>query len=92
MQPGFSRIAIAAALMMLGTHAAQAQHVVTEAESSKLTLEALTATPPPPRPVYRASYRRAMSVRTVHGRARYVAVAWHPASRHAAHASHRRRY
>lgn len=98
MQSGFSRIGIAAAFMtvLLGAQAARAQHVVTEAEASKLTLEALTATPPPPRPVYRAYYRPAMSVRTVHGRAvrgRYIAAAYHPAGRHpAAHAwSHHRR-
>ena len=40
---------------------ANAQHVVTEAEASKLTLEALTAAPPPPRPIYRAYVRRAMA-------------------------------
>ena len=40
--------------------AARAQHVVTEDEASKLTLEALTAAPRPVyRPVYRASYRPA---------------------------------
>ena len=94
MQSGFSRIVFAAALMMSGMQAAHAQHVVTEAEASKLTLEALTATPPPPRPVYRATYRPVMSVRYVRGRAvhaRYVAAVWHPTSHRAAHATHRRR-
>ena len=93
MQAGFSRFGIAAALtMLLGTQAAQAQHVVTEQEAGKLTFEALTAPPPPPRPVYRTYYRPAMSVRYVHGRAvrtRVVAAAWHPGAHRLAH--HRRR-
>lgn len=95
-QSRVSRIAAATTVltMLLGAPVAQAQHVVTEGEAGKLTLEALTATPPPPRPVYRAYYRPAMSVRYVHGRAvhaRYAeAVSYRPA-RHVAHAAHHRR-
>ena len=89
MQAG-SRFGIAAALiMLLGSHAARAQHVVTEQEAGKLTLEALTAAPPPPRPAYRAYYRPAMSLRTVHGRVlRTRMAAWHPAAHRVVH--HRR--
>ena len=47
--------------------AAKAQHVVTEAEASKLTLEALTAAP---RPIYRTYYRPISTVRYEHARAR----------------------
>ena len=73
-------MAAAFATMVWGAPGARAQHVVTEAESGKLTLEALTAVPPPPRPVYHAYYRPAWSARTGHARvreARYVAAAWH---------------
>lgn len=85
--------AVALAATVLGAPGARAQHVVTEAEASKLTLEALTAVPPPPRPIYRAYYRPAMNVRYVRARggerARFVAAsrhstAWHPASWHLA--------
>ena len=64
MRIGFPRGLIAGLALAIsfgvGT-AAHAQHVVTEAEASKLTLEALTAPPPPPRPIYRAYVRRAMA-------------------------------
>jgi hypothetical protein len=81
--------------------AAHAQHVVTEAEASKLTLEALTAAPRPVyRPVYRAYYRPAMATRFEHARghgwrhgferASYRAVSYrttvsHHAARHHRH-------
>ena len=54
-------LAVAASLGCVGT--ARAQHVVTEDEAAKLTLEALTA--PPPRPVYRSLVRRASASRIV---------------------------
>ena len=89
--------AFAFALAVGATPAARAQHVVTEAEAGKLTLEALTAPPPPPRPIWHAYYRPAMSMRTVrvHGRYERVArvrtvravheAAWHPAVHRARH-------
>ena len=50
--------------------AAHAQHVVTEAEASKLTLEALTAAPRPVyRPVTRAYYRPIFATRYERARA-----------------------
>ena len=87
MRTGFGRIGVAAAFatMVWGASGARAQHVVTEAESGKLTLEALTAVPAPPRPVYRAYYRPAFSERTLRARAReahYVAATWHARLRH----------
>ena len=47
----------------LASGVAHAQHVVTEAEASKLTCEALTA--PPPRPIYRAYVHRVVATRSV---------------------------
>ena len=93
MRARFSGVGFAVALVavVLGSPGARAQHVVTEAEASKLTLEALTAVPAPPRPIYRAYYRPAMSVRYFRARgerARFVTAAWHPAARPAPH--HRR--
>ena len=87
MRKAFSRVGMAAAIAtaMWGAPGAKAQHVVTEAESGKLTLEALTAVPAPPRPIYRAYYRPAFSERTLHARARearYVAATWHAKLRH----------
>ena len=68
MQFGMARrlgaaLALTCGLAVCGT--AQAQHVVTEDEAAKLTLEALTAPPPPPRPIYRAYLHRAMASRIV---------------------------
>ena len=66
------RLTLTAALAIgLAPVAARAQHVVTEAEASKLTLEALTAAPPRPvyRPIYRAAYYRPIyGNRFEHGR------------------------
>ncbi len=71
--------------------AAYAQHVVTEDEAAKLTLEALTAAPPRPvyRPIYRAYYRPAfLRYGRAHGwhavtRASYrVELAHHRSRRH----------
>ena len=66
------RLAFTAALAVgIAPVAAHAQHVVTEAEASKLTLEALTAAPPRPvyRPVYRVAYYRPLyGNRFEHGR------------------------
>ena len=46
---------------------AHAQHVVTDTEAGKLTLDALTATPQPViRPVFRPVYRRVLALRRVH--------------------------
>jgi hypothetical protein len=73
--------------------AAHAQHVVTEAEASKLTLEALTAAPRPVyRPIYRAAYFRPIyGSRFGHGRAHGLSrVSYRTAvSSHARH-HHRR--
>ncbi|MBB2201658.1 hypothetical protein HLH28_08740 [Gluconacetobacter tumulisoli] len=38
-------------LMAVGTHSARAQHLVTDYEAGRLTLDALTAAPPPVRHV-----------------------------------------
>lgn len=83
---------VAAAAMLSGE--ARAQHVVTEEEAGKLTLEALTAAPP--RPVfhsYRSMTRSVMAVRYVRGHriaARHaLAVAYHPAGPTSRHRHHR---
>ena len=101
---GVALLAVSDGLMgTAGT--AFAQHVVTEDEASKLTLEALTAPPPPPRPayhIYRASYRirahhgggRGFTISSRHGAARhsaYVRAAYHAGSRaHGAASRHTR--
>ena len=77
------------AAIVLGTllgsvQAANAQHVVTEAEAGKLTLEALTAAPPPPRPIYRSYVHQAMITHRVHERL-VRRAAWHPAPAHRRH-------
>ena len=52
---------------------ARAQHLVTDNEAAKLTLDALTATP---RPVYRPIYRQIMATRRAH-RPGYIAHQMH---------------
>ena len=61
------KIAVCAVLAMAilsipGVRQAAAQHVVTNSEASKLTLDSLTAAP---RPVYRPIYRQAMAMRRI---------------------------
>ncbi len=89
--------AVALASLIAGAPlAADAQHVVTEDEASKLTLEALTAPPPRPvyRPIYRAYYRPAMSTRfehRSHGWQRAVShVSYRVAATHRTARRHRR--
>ena len=54
-------------LFAAGVAPARAQHLVTDNEAGKLTLDALTATPAPVyRPVYRALHRPAMAMRRAH--------------------------
>ncbi len=85
-------------LVILATSGvARAQHVVTEAEASKLTLEALTAPPRPVyRPAYRAYFRDAMSTPTRwrHSRrAQFLRADYrvraHTARQHPSHHRHR---
>ena len=77
--------------------AAFAQHVVTENEAGKLTLDALTATPRPVirhvsyRPAYRSAYRPSFRVasyaRTGHGYNRTAPLVQTVAYRRGAHAA-----
>ncbi len=58
------KLAVLAVVSTIGMMplAARAQHVVTEDEAGKLTLEALTAAPRPVyRPIYRSAYFRQVS-------------------------------
>ena len=79
---GFVTFALGA-LVAVAPLAARAQHVVTEEEAAKLTLEALTAAPPRPvyRPIYRAVYHPAF--------ARYERVRLHGTQRAIARVSYR---
>ena len=73
------------------TAPAHAQHVVTDYEAGKLTLDALTAAP---RPVYRPVYQRIMAVRRTH-RPGYVSHMMHGSAKTAFHrrvASHTRHH
>ena len=99
MKSGLRRGALGFGLVaLIGTASmpALAQHVVTEQEAAKLTLEALTA---PPRPVYRplirvASYRYLSMRGRWHGREHlFTRAAYHPVFRPShehAHHFHRR--
>ncbi|WP_157864086.1 hypothetical protein [Gluconacetobacter diazotrophicus] len=51
------------ALLAVGTTSAHAQHMVTDIEAGRLTLDALTAPPPPVRHIV---YRRAVRTAPVH--------------------------
>lgn len=49
-----------------GARPAAAQHIVTDREAGKLTLDALTAAPRPVyRPIYRPIYRQVMAMRRI---------------------------
>lgn len=75
---------VAATAMLAGVQA-RAQHVVTEEEAGKLTLEALTAAPRPVYHSYRSLTRPAMAMRYAYGHRagsrHVVAAAYH----HVAH-------
>ena len=86
------RLSLAAAALLCASGVARAQHVVTADEAAKLTLEALTAPPPPSRPMYRAYFHRAMASRFVerreHRSARepvFARASFHHELRRAAH-------
>jgi hypothetical protein len=73
---------LVAGLVVAGTAPAFAQHVVTDDEAGKLTLDALTATP---RPVYRpvVAYRsHAIAAHSRHGYAVHTVSAVRSASYH----------
>ncbi len=66
----------------LSTFPAKAQHVVTDYEARKLTLDALTAVPRPVyRPVFRPVVRQAMAMRRIR-HAGGVSRAMHASYRH----------
>ncbi len=75
---------------------AAAQHVVTDSEASKLTLDALTAAPRPIyRPMYRPMYRQAMAMRRIRSaggisHAVHAAAYRHHSSIHTGFRRHRR--
>lgn len=88
----FSSLLVAAGPMTQ----AFAQHVVTDEEAGKLTLEALTAAPvyhPAVHPLYRTYYRPAMATRTLHrrGEARVRTVAYRTRSHAAPRSRHHHR-
>lgn len=93
-------VGTATLLMTVGTHSAQAQHLVTDYEAGRLTLDALTAAPPPVRHVvYRRSghampalVHRASATSTVHSRGLVHNIVFHPhaAAHHAARKGHHR--
>ncbi|MBM9401693.1 hypothetical protein JUN65_08850 [Gluconacetobacter azotocaptans] len=88
-------------LLAVGTHSAQAQHLVTDYEAGRLTLDALTAAPPPPvrHVVYRRSVHampalvhRASATSTVRSRGLVHNIVYHPraTAHHATRKGHHR--
>ncbi|WP_428376720.1 hypothetical protein [Lichenicoccus sp.] len=79
-----------------GERPAAAQHVVTDSEASKLTLDALTAAPRPVyRSIYRPIYRQAMAMRRLRyaggiSRAIHATAYRHHAGIHTGFRRHRR--